>query len=87
MPTIRGLSAKTIEADPVSLECFLTFLTDHEHIDRGKVSFDHFDPARLKAWLGWIADDKHYAKRGSSPDRVGLAVSMPGVRGVGQLGS
>jgi hypothetical protein len=24
---------------------------------------------------------------GSSPDRVGLAVSLPGVRGVGQLGS
>ena len=23
---------------------------------------------------------------GSSPDRVGLAVSLPGVRGVGQLG-
>ena len=26
------------------------------------------------------------AKTGSSPDRVGLAVSLPGVRGVGQLG-
>jgi integrase/recombinase XerD len=63
MPTIRGLSAKTIEAYRISLECFLTFLTGHEHIDRGKVSFDHFDRARLKAWLGWLADDKHYAKR------------------------
>ena len=48
MPTIRGLSAKTIEAYRISLECFLTFLTDHEHIDRGKVSFDHFDRAHLK---------------------------------------
>jgi integrase/recombinase XerD len=63
MPTIRGLSAKTIEAYRISLECFLTFLTDHEHIDRAKVSFDHFDRVRLKAWLTWLADDKHYATR------------------------
>jgi site-specific recombinase XerD len=63
MPTIRGLSAKTIEAYRISLECFLTFLTDHEHIDRANVSFDHFDRARLKAWMRWLADDKHYATR------------------------
>jgi len=63
MPTIRGLSVTRIEAYRISLECFLTFLTDHEHIDRGKVSFDHFDRAHLKAWLRWLADDKHYAKR------------------------
>lgn len=63
MPTIRGLSAKTIEAYRISLECFLTFLADHEHIDRIKVSFDHFDRARLKAWLTWLGDDKHYATR------------------------
>ncbi len=63
MPTIRGLSAKTIEAYRISLECFLTFLTDHEHIDRAKVRFDHFDRARLKAWLTWLTDDKHYATR------------------------
>ena len=63
MPTIRGLSPKTIEAYRISLECFLTFLTDHEHIDRARVSFDHFDRTRLKAWLAWLADDKHYAPR------------------------
>ncbi len=63
MPTTRGLSAKTIEAYRISLECFLTFLTDHEHIDRANVSFDHFDRGHLKAWLGWLADDKHYATR------------------------
>jgi integrase/recombinase XerD len=63
MPTIRGLSATTIQAYRISLECFLTFLTDHEHIDRSKVSFDHFDRARLKAWLAWLTDDKHYAIR------------------------
>jgi integrase/recombinase XerD len=63
MPTIRHLSPRTIEAYRISLESFLTFLTDHEHIDRAKVSFDHFDRARLKAWLTWLADDKHYAIR------------------------
>jgi len=63
MPTIRGLSPKTIEAYRISLECFLTYLTDHEHIDRAKVSFDHFDRARLKAWLTWLGDDQHYATR------------------------
>ena len=63
MPTIRHLSPKTIEAYRISLECFLTFLADHDHIDRAKVSFDHFDRARLKAWLTWLADDQHYATR------------------------
>ena len=63
LPTIRGLSANTIEAYRISLECFLTFLTDREHIDRATVSFDHFDRARLKAWLVWLADDQHYATR------------------------
>ena len=58
MPTIRGLSPKTIEAYRISLECFLAFLTGHEHIDRAKVSFDHFGRERLKAWMAWIADDK-----------------------------
>jgi integrase/recombinase XerD len=63
LPTVRGLSGRTIEAYRISLECFLTFLTDHEHIDRATVSFDHFDRARLTAWLTWLGDDKHYATR------------------------
>ena len=63
MRTIRGLSPKTIEAYRISLECFLAFLADHEHIGREKVSFDHFDRPHLKAWLAWLADDKHYATR------------------------
>lgn len=61
MPTIRGLSPKTVEAYRISLECFLAFLADHEHIGREMVSFDHFDRPHLKAWLAWLADDKHYA--------------------------
>ena len=61
LPTVRSLSGRTIEAYRISLECFLTFLADHEHIERAKVSFDHFDRARLKAWLTWLGDDQHYA--------------------------
>jgi integrase/recombinase XerD len=63
MPTIRGLSAKTIEAYRISLECYLAFLSDHEHIDRTQVSFDHFDRASLKAWLAWLSGDRNYATR------------------------
>ncbi len=63
MPTIRRLSPKTVEAYRISLECLLTFLTDHEHVDRARVSFDHFDRTRLKAWMAWLADDKHYSSR------------------------
>jgi site-specific recombinase XerD len=63
MPTIRRLSPKTVEAYRISLECLLTFLTDREHVDRARVSFDHFDRTRLKAWMAWLADDKHYSAR------------------------
>ncbi len=63
LPTVRSLSARAIEAYRISLECFLTFLTDREHVERAKVSFDHFDRARLKAWLTWLGDDQHYAIR------------------------
>ncbi|PQP14474.1 tyrosine-type recombinase/integrase [Rhodococcus opacus] len=63
MPTVRRLSPKTVEAYRISLECFLTFLTDHEHIDRARVSFDHFDRTHLKAWMIWLADDKQYSAR------------------------
>ena len=36
---------------------------------------------------GWARSRSMRRKLGSSPDRVGLAVSLRGVRGVGQLGS
>lgn len=63
MPTIRTLSPKTVEAYRISLECFLIFLVDCEHVERAKVSFDHFDRAHLKSWMAWLAGDKHYSAR------------------------
>ena len=63
LPTVQRRSPKTIEAYRISLECFLAFLAELEHIGREKVSFDHFDRPHLKAWLAWLADDKRYAAR------------------------
>jgi integrase/recombinase XerD len=66
MPKIRALSPKTIEAYRISLECFLGYLAEAEHIEREHVSFDHFDHfdrQHLKAWLAWMTDQQHYAPK------------------------
>jgi integrase/recombinase XerD len=63
MPKARGLSPKTIEAYRISLECFLGYLAGAEHIERNRVSFDHFDRPYLKGWLIWMTDQQHYAPR------------------------
>lgn len=63
LPTVRGLSGNTLAAYRISLECFLDYLADIEHVDRDHVGFDHFDRARLKAWLAWMRTVKHYAPR------------------------
>ena len=63
LPRVRGLSPKTIEAYRISLECFLRYLSEVEHIDRVQVTFDHFDRAHLKGWLVWMAEQRHYAPK------------------------
>ncbi len=63
LPKTRGLSPKTIEAYRISLECFLSYLAETEHIERDHVSFDHFDRQHLKGWLTWMADQRHYAPK------------------------
>lgn len=63
MPRVRALSPKTIEAYRISLECFLDYLADHQHIERAHVTFDHFDRDHLKGWLAWMSDQRHYAPR------------------------
>ena len=70
MPTVRGLSPKTIQAYRISLECFLGYLDQGEHIDRAQVSFEHFDRTHLKGWLVWMAEQRHYA-----PKTVALRLS------------
>ena len=62
MPKVQGLSPKTIEAYRLSLECFLDYLAEAEHLDREQVSFDAFDRAHLKTWLVWMNEQRHYAR-------------------------
>ena len=63
LPAVRSASVRTIEAYRISLECFLGFLTDHARIPRGHITFDCFDRAHLKAWLGWMNEHKNYTPR------------------------
>ena len=63
MPRVRGLSPKTSQAYRISLECFLDYLTESEHVRRDHVTFDHFDRPHLKAWLTWMIEQRHYAPR------------------------
>ena len=70
MPRVRALSPKTIEAYRISLECFLGYLAEAEHVEREHVSFDHFDRQHLKAWLAWMTDQQRYA-----PKTVALRLS------------
>jgi integrase/recombinase XerD len=63
LPTVQRRSPKTIEAYRISLECFLDYLADHQHIERAHVTFDHFDRDHLKGWLAWMSDQRHYAPR------------------------
>ena len=63
MPKTRGLSPKTIEAYRISLECFLDYLAEAEHIGREHVSFDHSERQHLKGWLTWMTDQRHYTPK------------------------
>ena len=63
MPKTRGLSPKTIEAYRISLECFLDYLAEAEHIGRQHVSFDHFDRQHLKGWMTWMTDQRRYTPK------------------------
>ena len=70
LPTVQRRSPKTIEAYRISLECFLDYLAEHEHVGRADVSFDDFDRQHLKSWLAWMSDQRHYA-----PKTVALRLS------------
>jgi site-specific recombinase XerD len=63
MPRVQARSPRTIEAYRISLECFLGYLAETEHVEREHVSFDHFDRQHLKAWLAWMTNQRHYAPK------------------------
>jgi len=60
MPKVRALSPRTIEAYRISLECFVSFLTDEKYLHRKNIGFDHFQRPMLKEWLIWMRETKHY---------------------------
>ena len=70
LPTVQQSSPQTIQAYRISLECFLDYLTDQEHIERDAVTFDHFDRNHLKGWLAWMT-----AERGYAPATIALRLS------------
>ena len=49
-----------VQGVPVSLECFLDYLTGHG-TSNAKRQPDHFHRKQLKGWLAWIAGERGYA--------------------------
>lgn len=70
LPKVQQSSPKTIQAYRISLECFLDYLVDHQHVERAGVGFDHFDRKHLKGWLAWMAGERGYA-----PNTIALRLS------------
>ncbi len=79
MPKVQGLSPKTIEAYRISLENYLGYLADIEHVEREHVGFEHFERRYLKGWVAQMVEERRYAAK-----TVTLAVerrqSVPGLR-------
>lgn len=63
MPKVQGLSPKTIEAYRISLESYLGYLADIEHVEREHVGFDHFERRYLKGWVAWMGEERRYAAK------------------------
>lgn len=63
LPTVARRSPKTVEAYRISLECFLDYLREEHHVERAQVTFDHLDRDRLKGWLTWMLEQRHYSPR------------------------
>ena len=70
LPTVARRSPKTIEAYRISLECFLDYLAEVDHVEGAQVGFDHFERKHLKGWLAWMVDQRHYA-----PPTIALRLS------------
>ena len=63
MPKVQGLSPKTIEAYRISLENYLGYLADIEHVEREHVGFEHFERRYLKGWVAQMVEERRYAAK------------------------
>jgi site-specific recombinase XerD len=70
MPKVRDLSPKTIEAYRISLECFVGYLVDDQHVQHKDIGFDHFERRFLKGWMVWMRESKNY-----QPKTLGLRLT------------
>lgn len=59
----RLLSAETVEAYRISLECLIGYLENVRGRERPDITFDDLDRPVLKDWLKWMVEDRGYSPK------------------------
>ena len=91
---VRRASPKTVDAYREAIECYLSFLSCSQGIERAAVDFECFERPLFKAWVTWMQEERGYAAktvalrvtgaksflRWCSDEDVSLAALYDGVR-------
>lgn len=70
LPNVRELSPHSVEAYRISLESYVAYLVEQQHIHRQAICFDHCERSFIKGWLIWMRETKNY-----SPATINLRLS------------